>query len=591
MAAQVAIVSLAELAIAVVAATVASLAWQYRDRGVGRALAVLAGSITLWAIANGLHSLVNDDGLTIAFSHAAFLFATLSAIAWFYVAVEYTDEKRLKRPVVNILMGSFALVFFVIIVTDPIHQEWMDWEGYYVADAGYLVFSGHTPALVQVIGNYTLFFVGFGLFAWSFLNARGIYRKQTGIILLGSFTTVGFVVVQFLYPTLLPGFSFSIAGMAVASLALHWAIFRVDFLKTVPVAREVLVESMDDAVVAVDADDTVVDLNPQARALLGVDKDAIGADVTSVFAPYADSLSEFADAYDTEAQVTLDQNDQTRHYDLSISPVGPDGVNRGDATAVDNVGRILVMRDVTAQVRQQNQLEEQKARLQEQKAVLERQNDRLDKFASVISHDLRNPLNMARGYLDVARETDDESQFEKVEQAHIRMETMIEELLTLARTDTAIEETESVTLSSLVDDAWETAQTDGATLENAFPPGFDIDGDSGLLRNIFENLFRNAVDHNDPPLTVRTGVLTDGGGFYVEDTGTGIPETKRADVFEFGFSTDSEGTGFGLAIVEEFVEAHGWTITVSESQEGGARFEVRTGGQSSSATDANKASS
>lgn len=584
-------VSLVELAIAVVAATVASLAWRYRDQGVGRALVVLGGAISLWAVANGLHSLVNDEGLTIAFNHATFLFATLTSVAWFYVAVEYTDERRLQGPVVFGVTAGYTLLFFGIIVTDPIHHLWMDSEASYVADAGYYVFFGRPLSLLQVIGNYTLFVVGFGLFARSFLNARGIYRKQTGVILLGAIVAAGLSAFQLVSPTLLPGFSFSIAGMAVASLGLHWAIFRADFLETVPVAREVLVESMDDAVVALDADDTVVDLNPQAQTLLGVDESAIGADATDVFATYADSLGQFADAYDTEAQVSLDRDSETRHYDLSISPVLPEGVRQSDDGPVDDAGRIIVIRDVTAQVRQQRQLEEQKAKLQEQKAVLERQNERLDKFASVVSHDLRNPLNMAKGYLDVARETDNESQFEKVEEAHDRMETMIDELLTLARTDTAVEETEPVALSDLVDDAWETAQTDGATLQNNFRPGFEVEADPGLLRNVFENLFRNAVDHNDPPLTVRTGPLGDGSGFYVEDSGTGIPDDRREDVFEFGFSTNDGGTGFGLAIVGEFVESHGWQITVTASQDGGARFEIRTDGQSSSATDASSASS
>jgi PAS domain S-box-containing protein len=587
---QVTVISFVELAIAVAAGTVVSLAWQYRDQGVGRALVLLAGSIMLWAIANGLHSLVANRVLTIAFNHATFVFATLTSVSWFYLAVEYTDETRLKGPVVSWLTGGFTLLFLGIIVTDPIHKRWMDWEASYVADAGNFIFFGHPPALVQVIGNFVLFAAGFGLFARSFLSARGIYRRQTGVILLGASVAAGMTVFQGLNPTLLPGFSFSIAGMAVASLSAHWAIFRADFLETLPVAREVLVESMDDAVVALDAGDTVVDLNPEARALLGVDEDAIGAGAAEVFAKYPDTFSEFADAYDTETQVALDRDGETRHYDLSISPVIPDVAEKG-VTGDDDAGRIIVIRDVTEQVRQQEQLKDQKQRLEEQKAVLERQNERLDKFASVVSHDLRNPLNMARGYLDIARETGDDSQFEKVEEAHKRMETMIEELLTLARADTEVEKTDSVVLSAFVDDAWETAQTDGATLDNTFESGFDIKADAGLLRNVFENLFRNAVDHNDPPLTIRTGSLGDENGFYVEDTGGGIPEEKRDDVLEFGFSTDDGGTGFGLSIVSEFVEAHGWTITVSESQEGGARFEIRTDSQSSSATDASSASS
>jgi signal transduction histidine kinase len=64
-----------------------------------------------------------------------------------------------------------------------------------------------------------------------------------------------------------------------------------------------------------------------------------------------------------------------------------------------------------------------------------------------------------------------------------------------------------------------------------------------------------------------------GSGFYVADDGSGIPEDKRESVFESGFSTEESGTGFGLAIVAEIAEAHHWEPTVTDSRDGGARFE------------------
>jgi signal transduction histidine kinase len=63
-------------------------------------------------------------------------------------------------------------------------------------------------------------------------------------------------------------------------------------------------------------------------------------------------------------------------------------------------------------------------------------------------------------------------------------------------------------------------------------------------------------------------------GFYVADTGFGIPESDRMEVFEAGYSTSEDGTGFGLRIVKQIVDAHGWDITVTESNQGGARFDI-----------------
>jgi signal transduction histidine kinase len=63
-------------------------------------------------------------------------------------------------------------------------------------------------------------------------------------------------------------------------------------------------------------------------------------------------------------------------------------------------------------------------------------------------------------------------------------------------------------------------------------------------------------------------------GFYVADTGPGIPESDREKVFEAGYSTADEETGFGLRIVKQVCVAHGWEITTTESELGGARFEI-----------------
>jgi len=60
----------------------------------------------------------------------------------------------------------------------------------------------------------------------------------------------------------------------------------------------------------------------------------------------------------------------------------------------------------------------------------------------------------------------------------------------------------------------------------------------------------------------------------VADNGPGIPAAKREEIFDRGYSTQQDGTGFGLAIAEEVIEAHGATISVTDSEDGGARFEI-----------------
>lgn len=219
---------------------------------------------------------------------------------------------------------------------------------------------------------------------------------------------------------------------------------------------------------------------------------------------------------------------------------------------------------------------EAQEQLREQKRELKRQNERLDRFASVVSHDLRNPLTTASIRLELAQQEESEEHLVAIGRSLDRMEAMVDQLLALTRAENVVERTETVELQELVAAAWDTSQTGAATLETAFDESHQIEGEPDILQNIFENLFRNAAEHNSPPLTVEVGLLDDSSGFYVADDGEGIPDHRREEVFEFGYSTTADGTGFGLAIVREFVEAHGWEISVTGPSDDGARFEIRT---------------
>jgi PAS domain S-box-containing protein len=204
---------------------------------------------------------------------------------------------------------------------------------------------------------------------------------------------------------------------------------------------------------------------------------------------------------------------------------------------------------------------------------LERQNERLADFASVISHDLMNPLLVAASSLDLAREDSAPENFDRIEAALKRMEVLIADLRTLAVEGQAVEDTEPVSLEAVAESAWETTQRDGASLEVLVDDY--VKADQARLRQLLENLLSNAVTHGGSDVTIWVGQLDDRDGFYVADDGPGIPTAIQADVFERGYTTSETGTGFGLSIVREIANAHGWTVHVTDSAEGGARFEVR----------------
>ena len=229
------------------------------------------------------------------------------------------------------------------------------------------------------------------------------------------------------------------------------------------------------------------------------------------------------------------------------------------------LGEILAG-NVATVLEQVGRTEEIRARENE----LARQNERLDEFASVVSHDLRNPLNVASGRLELLRDEYESEHIDEIDRAHTRMNTLIEDLLELARQGNRVSETEPVDLSELTQRCWRHVETENATVVTDTTRR--IDADRSRLQQLLENLFRNAVEHGGDDVSVTVGEIDD--GFYVEDDGPGISEDDREDVFTAGYSTTEGGSGFGLSIVKEIADAHGWEIRIGESRAGGARFEI-----------------
>jgi len=209
--------------------------------------------------------------------------------------------------------------------------------------------------------------------------------------------------------------------------------------------------------------------------------------------------------------------------------------------------------------------------LRSRTAALERQNDRLEEFAAIVSHDLRAPLNVADGRLELVAEDCDSDHIDDIREALGRMDSLITDTLALARQGQLVTETEPVSVASTAQECWGRLPTaDDASLEVAGDP--TVDADEQRLRQVLENLLRNALEHCGDDVTVRVGDTED--GFYVADDGPGIPGADRDAVFDRGFTTSDAGTGYGLAIVTEIADAHGWSVTVGDSDLGGARLDV-----------------
>jgi len=526
-------------------------AWRNRETTGVRTLTGVALASAVWA--GGSLGLTLATAPTAEFRWLQFMYIGIvgAPILFIVLALEYTGYDQSLTP---LTVGSlFALggMFLGLAWTNPYH-------GLYWAEIDYsaAVPAGATTTPAPgfwgfVVFTYVLLLVGSVLFVRYALTAPHLYRSQTIAILIGVAAPWAVNIphsLQWMAADLTP------VALAITSGALWAALFRYQLTKVGPIALRTVFESISTGVFVLDRHDRIVDVNAAGADMLDVPDDAIGAHFRDIvpgdtFYEYVRTGTDQREIIAIEGDPSLGEDTpSSRYYEVRVTPI--------DSTQGRKGRRLVVIDDVTDQQRRQQQLKHQ--------------NERLEAFTSVVSHDLRNPLNVASGNLTLARENGDGDHLERADRALTRMETLIDDLLMLAHSGTDITDPEPVDLAALAADAWSTVDTGAATLLNRAER--TILTDRSRLHQLIENLVRNAVEHGGATVTVTIGDRED--GFYVADDGPGIPTDERDAVFETGYSTRDEGTGFGLNIVREIVGAHGWDIRIGESAEGGARFDV-----------------
>ena len=350
-------------------------------------------------------------------------------------------------------------------------------------------------------------------------------------------------------------------------MALAWAVAGVLFVLLIVVTaftiRQVRIESdsesdtdfkrfidtLEEPLAVLEPDGTLQTTNVSFERIFG--SDAGGKPIESVFDSYPRLQSIVTEGKTDD--VAIEDDGKTSRYQVHTYPI--------EEQSSSAQKRIVLFCDVTSYHRKQERLKAE--------------NEQLDQFASLISHDLRNPLDVAIGRTNAVKDVIDDPELElhlsRTQESHQRMRQIITDMLALAREGHDIGEPECVPLETAAMDGWAHVDTGNASL--AVNTQLVIEADREQLTRIFENLFRNAVQHCGEDVHVEVGRLEDGTGFFVADDGDGIaPEEKRA-ILEAGYTTGGSGTGLGLAIVTSIAEAHGWEVGVSNSEQGGARFE------------------
>ncbi|RQG88023.1 PAS domain S-box protein [Natrarchaeobius halalkaliphilus] len=569
-----------------------------QDEGVP-GIALATGLVTCLAVTLGWYVLELSAvpfETKVLFNQLQYLgLAPLTAFMLAYVLV-YIGRGDLLTPRTYAVLFVPPLLTILAVFTYDLH--WQFWTDVAVdTNSTYaMLVNEHGTAYLGFFAYTAAYaFTSLGLLVRKAIDARGVHRRQICAMIVGILAplTGGFVYVFGPIPQHYPTPTY--VAFVVTAVAFSWPVFRLDLFGLVPIAHRTLLEQMDDGVVACDENGVIVTANEGAATMLGSTQSGmIGAHVEDVLVPLLDKRTrfEFEDETATTNETELDEDS------IPEAAIG-DGDGEWTATVGNRVidvsvtrlrqsdqpvGRLVTLTDVT----------ERHTRTQQ----LQSQNTYLDEFAEVVSHDIATPLGVIENRAQLIELTNDPEHVDDIFDSTERIQQLMDDLLELARQGRAIDEIEPTDLESIVRETWDGVDSEGA--------GLVVESSSRVLasrsrcRQLLENLLKNALIHGPGPqpepaesdeviggqregnsvasaeraadLTIRVGALP--GGFYLEDDGVGIPEADRSTVFEQGYTDDPEGTGLGLAIVARIVDAHGWSIRATESESGGARFEV-----------------
>jgi len=532
---------------AVVSLGVAAFALRYHDRPGGRPLAALMIGVGLWAFADAMQLARANLAGKLLWARMDVVVLGLLPAAWLVLVLEYVGEGRwlTRSRLAALTVEPLAMVGLLAARPDLFHADVAT-----VTAGNYLVFDAtFGPAFyVHFIYAYLLFLVGAALLVKVLFVAESLYRTQATALLaalsLPLIAKAAYLVGSFGPVTDPTSIGFLFTGLVIAG-----TILKRQLLELVPAAREVardeVLENMDDRVIVLDDSDRVADINPAAADLVDCQEDeAIGRPIDELLAPAAELLSGI-DAEQAQAQLSIETDAGVRYFDVRVSTLerAPGAV----------AGRLVSLRDVTEK-RQQRQ--------------------RLDVLNRLLRHNLRNDMNIITGNAELVKnQLSNEGlaeRLERIEATAMGVTTQTNKIGRAARILDG-ERQETVDLVDSVEVEIEEARQRyphaEITLELADGPDITVDPAIAIA---IDELLANAVEHNDgtPAVDARVGETDGLAVIEVADNGPGIDPHELAMLEEGEETVLQHGSGVGLWVVYWVVEQFGGRLEFDNEPDG-----------------------
>jgi len=545
----------------------------------------MAIGLTIWTFGNSAQLSLTTLSAKTFFLHITYVGITIVPPAWMLFCLAYTGRgKWITRR--KLLLFLIEPIFVQIaILTNPVHMSF--WQEFRLeAVNGIIVTTSLAGNLFWLHAMYSYIFllVGCAVLIRTMWRSPQLYRGQMTLLLVGAFAPWIANIVFLAGWSPLPRFvDLTPLAFVITVITIGWSMYRFRLLDLVPIARDVIVDNMDDAILVLDSSLRIVDANHSAVKLLRIPlTQMLGQPVPQVLSNQNELLDQLTKTGVVETEIELPVDETMHFFKLRVSTI----YNQQKETS----GHIVVVQDITSLKEANRALKLANEKTQEMTRLK-------SEFLATMSHELRTPLNAIIGYteLQLAGMVGELSEVQQQYQERVfsnanHLLELINDILDLSKVEAGRMEfiREPFDLRNWVKEIVQQNSVLAEEKKLQFTADIDenmpntIVGDAGRLRQIVINLLSNAIKFTHDG-SVNLSIKRHSESIWtiiVEDTGIGIPPHKQETVFDEFHQVDNSstrqysGTGLGLAIVRKLALTMGGNVRLSSTLGKGSQFSI-----------------
>ncbi|HEX8031900.1 MAG TPA: histidine kinase N-terminal 7TM domain-containing protein [Vicinamibacterales bacterium] len=559
-------------------------------RGVpgGAAFGWLMTAVALWSLTSAMHTLIDDRAARIVIAKFQYFGIAPIGVLWWLFTTEYSRETWRVPRVLRVLIWVVPVVTLVMAMTNEEHQlQWSAITEVSTPGGPRLIYTGGLWYWVHVSYSYSLILLGTATLVRGLRRFPPPYRLQTAMILIGS-------VVPWAANLLYLGRVLPVAGLdltpiafAVSGACFTWGIYRYQLFGLVPVARDMVVDSMHDGVIVLDTQRRLVDLNAAAERYTGCTATCLGRPIDEVVGWWNGAVDEEATTSGGQPAI-VKVEPGPRYFEVKVSAVG-DAQQRF-------VGWLVVIHDISNRRRNEAERLAFDRRLQEQQ-----KSESLMILAGGIAHDFNNLLAGILGNADLISilsppESDQRRAAETIVIGAQRAADLVSKMLAYSGGGRVVPQQVDLDglVSEMVDLLSASVARHCALTYNSPGPLPLVETDPTQIRQVVLNLIVNAAEavEDGGMITVETGEesldretlskmtfgtdIAEGRYVFIDvvDNGSGMNEPTLSRMFDPFYSTKDTGRGLGMAAVRGIVRSHRAALRVTSAVGQGTRFRV-----------------